>query len=120
MPETSGGMLASMPRLLPILAALLLGACNQDVGPDGGLVGGSCRDDRDCAERCVEGGKFPGGTCTVDCRDDRDCPGSTYCVEEKGGVCLLACEYDDECRGGYECKNKDREGAGGKIEVCID
>ena len=91
-----------------------------DVGNDSDLVGGSCRDGRDCVERCVEGGKFPGGTCTVDCRDDRDCPGGTWCIDEAGGVCLLECFSDGDCRGGYECKNKDREGAGGRIEVCIN
>lgn len=110
------GMLRSSVLLLTLLTAT---ACH-DVGVDGGLVGGSCRDDRDCVERCVDGGKFPDGTCTVDCRDDRDCPADTFCIREKGGVCLLACDVDDECRGGYDCKNEDREGRSGKIEVCID
>lgn len=111
-------MLRSFAALAMTL--LLLGACHADVGPDGPLVGGSCRDSADCVERCVDGGKFPDGTCTVDCRDDRDCPRGTACIDEKGGVCLLECGHDDECRGRYECKNEDREGAGGKIHVCID
>ena len=34
-------------------------------------------------------------------------------------VCLLECYVDEDCRGGYECKNTDREGTGGRIEVCI-
>lgn len=105
---------------LSLLLVLLFPSACHDVGPDGGLVGGSCRDSGDCVERCVEGKDFPGGTCTVECRDDRDCPGDTFCVDKKGGVCLLACGHDDECRGGYECKDVNREGAGGKIDVCID
>jgi len=105
------------------LAALSLSlslACGEDIGNDSDLVGGSCRDDRDCVERCVEGKDFPSGTCTVACDDDRDCPSDTWCIDKAGGVCLLACDVDDHCRGGYRCKNTDREGAGGKIEVCID
>lgn len=110
-----------MTRLVVLLGALLtLTACPEDVGPDGGLVGGSCRDDRDCAEQCVEGGKFPDGTCSVECRDDRDCPDGTWCISEAGGVCLLACGRDADCRGGYDCKDKDREGAGGREAVCIN
>lgn len=91
-----------------------------DVGNDGGLVGGSCRDSGDCAERCVRGDEFPGGTCTVECRDDFDCPEGTWCIDEKGGVCLLGCDVDDDCRGGYECRDRNREGHGGRMEVCID
>jgi hypothetical protein len=106
---------------LVVALAAVLACCNGgDVGPDGGVVGGSCRDGRDCAERCVKGGSFPGGTCTVDCRDDRDCPDGTWCIDTEGGVCLLGCGYDEDCRGdGYECKDRDREGAGGKEAVCI-
>lgn len=90
------------------------------MGPDGGVVGGACRDGRDCAERCVKGGAFPDGTCTVECRDDRDCPDGTSCIDVEGGVCLLACRYDEDCRPPYECKDRDREGAGGREAVCID
>lgn len=105
--------------------AFLLGfvgflACHGgDVGPDGGLVGGACRDGGDCAERCVRGGDFPDGTCTVDCRDDRDCPDGSWCIDVEGGVCLLGCAYDDDCRPPYECKDRNREGAGGREAVCI-
>ncbi|MCX4246524.1 hypothetical protein [Paraliomyxa miuraensis] len=94
-------------------------ACHGGVGPDSALVGGSCRDDFDCEERCVEGKDYPGGTCTVECRDDRDCPGDSWCVDKSGGVCLMGCDYDEDCRGGYDCRDVDREGAGGKIPVCF-
>lgn len=86
---------------------------------DPGVVGGECRDDRDCAEQCVKGNKFPDGTCTVSCRDDRDCPSFAACVEDEGGICLPMCEHDSECRDRYDCKDRDREGADGKIGVCI-
>ncbi len=110
-----------MRRLVPFVLLLgLLTACPHDVGHDGDLVGGSCRDGGDCVERCVKGGDFPEGTCTVDCRDDRDCPGDTWCVDKSGGVCLLGCDADRDCRGGYDCKDTKREGSGGKIAVCID
>lgn len=99
---------------------LFLAACHGDVGNDSDLVGGSCRDNRDCVEICVDGKDFPSGTCTVECRDDRDCPDGTWCIDKKGGVCLLECDIDDHCRGGYSCKDEDREGAGGKASVCID
>ncbi|MEX1363818.1 MAG: hypothetical protein AB1Z98_11870 [Nannocystaceae bacterium] len=112
-------MLRLVLLLLGPLVMLGIG-CHDDVGNDSDLVGGSCRDDRDCVEKCQEGGKFPGGTCTVECRDDRDCPGGTWCIDEAGGICLLECSGDGDCRGGYSCKDKDREGAGGKMDVCID
>jgi hypothetical protein len=92
---------------------------HDEVGNNSGLVGGSCRDDRDCYDQCVEGGDFPGGTCTVPCRDDRDCPDFTWCVDKKGGVCLLDCRDWRDCRPDYDCKDTNREGAGGKIAVCI-
>jgi hypothetical protein len=104
-----------------VVAIAAFVACNGgDVGPEGGLVGGPCRDSRDCAERCVGGGDFPGGTCTIDCRDDGDCPDGTWCIDKAGGVCLLGCGHHDDCRGGYECKWRDRKGARGDERVCID
>lgn len=106
-------VLAALLSLVPV-------ACHDEVGNDSDLVGGSCRDNRDCVDRCVEGGDFPDGTCTVECRDDRDCPDNTWCVDKKGGVCLLSCDIDEHCRHDYKCKDTDREGAGGKVDVCID
>jgi hypothetical protein len=96
-------------------------ACHPgDVGNDGALVGGGCRNNGDCVERCVEGGEFPGGTCTVGCDEDRDCPETTYCVDKEGGICLLACGHSEDCRGGYGCRDTDREGRDGRVRVCID
>jgi hypothetical protein len=84
-----------------------------------GVVGGSCRDDHDCFERCVEGGDFPDGTCTVECSGDFDCPGFAACVDKAGGICLPVCGHDSECRDGYHCKDVDREGTSGNVGVCI-
>lgn len=102
------------------LALLLVGACGGGVGNEGDLVGGPCQTDRDCAEGCVTGGDFPGGTCTVRCRDDHDCPSGTACIDEEGGICLLLCHFDTDCRIGYSCDDKSREGHSGKATVCID
>ncbi len=81
-------------------------------------VGGGCRDDRDCVERCLDGRDFPGGMCSLRCDDDSGCPGFTWCVDEKGGVCLPECEADDQCPVGYECKKTRREGSSGDAFVC--
>jgi hypothetical protein len=105
-------------RLLALTAAAVVGLVLGCQSPH--VVGGACRDDRDCAEFCVEGKSFPAGTCTVDCVDDYDCPGFAACVQKEGGICLPMCELDRECRDGYSCKDEDREGAGGKIAVCIN
>jgi hypothetical protein len=106
---------------LPCLLAFALVHCHSDeVGHGSALVGGSCRDNGDCDERCVRGDDFPGGTCTVNCHDDRDCPDGTWCIDKAGGVCLLGCHVDDDCRRSYRCKSEDREGHGGKATVCID
>jgi hypothetical protein len=107
--------------LFPLgLAALLVHCHGDDVGHGGHLVGAACHDHHDCVHRCVRGDNFPGGTCTVDCHDDFDCPDHTRCVDEAGGVCLLDCHDHHDCRGGYECRNIDRHGHGGRIHVCID
>jgi len=117
-------MFARISRLSLLVGVSLFGlvSCGDggSVGLDGYLVGGSCRDDRDCDERCLRGGDFPGGTCSVNCRDDRDCPSDTYCVDKAGGVCLLACRRDSDCRRGYDCEDIRRKGGGGRSPVCID
>jgi len=94
-------------------------SCNSDIGQDGALVGGSCRDSRDCERECVTGGDFPDGMCTVYCRDDRDCPPQTACIDKKGGVCALYCDRDSDCRRRYECSNVRRRGGPSSVPVCI-
>ena len=108
-------------------AGLMMGAllfawgCGGGVGVDGDVVGGSCRDDRDCDPegRCLRNDDFPGGQCTLRCGNDGDCPSDTYCIEREGGVCALACQFSDECRGGYECKGQRSRERNGDRLVCI-
>ncbi len=121
MPRRSPG---STPTLLLALALALIG-CHQcgpgdDVGWSSDLVGGDCNRDRDCVDRCLGGGSFPHGTCSVGCDYDGDCPEYTRCVNVDGGVCLLACDDDDECRDDYGCHDRDRHGHDGVVLVCID
>ena len=67
--------------IVALTAALWIPGCGgDDVGFDGGTVGGACRDDFDCEYRCVKGGAFPDGTCTVPCRYHEDCPGGASCT----------------------------------------
>lgn len=107
-------------KIFLVFSFLLFGAsCSSDIGNDGALVGGSCRDSRDCERECVGGGDFPGGMCTLYCRDDRDCPADTACIDKKGGVCALYCERNADCRGGYECNDEKRRGGPGSDFVCI-
>lgn len=103
-----------------LLGALLFFAgCNSDIGLEGALVGGSCRDYRDCERECVGGRNFPDGMCTVYCRDDRDCPSGTGCIDRNGGVCALYCEADADCRREYDCEDVRRRGGPGDERVCI-
>ena len=104
--------------LLPFLALFLV-SCGDDVGPDGGLVGGECRDDGDCEERCIRKKDFPSGMCSVSCRDDRDCPSDTMCIDKEGGICAYECREHADCRREYICDSKDRKGAGGEVFICI-
>lgn len=115
---------SSTPTLLFAVAIALVG-CHQcghgdDVGWDSDLVGGACEHDGHCVDDCVEGGRFPDGTCTVACDFEGDCPEYTRCVDVEGGICLLSCDRDDDCRGGYDCEDVRRRGSGGHALVCID
>ncbi len=89
--------------------------------PTDRAVGGACRDDRDCQDRCLK--SWPGGFCTLDCRDDRDCPNDAVCSDTSGGVCLLLCGDSRECRdtlddSDYKCDDR-RNVSGGRDDVCV-
>lgn len=105
-----------MKFFLLLGAALCVVSCSDY---DEGLVGGSCRDDRDCDYDCKGGKDFPGGMCTVSCRDNRDCPDDTVCWDEDGGICAPLCRDDRDCRDSYECKSKDLRGEAGSAQVCV-
>lgn len=110
--------------LVVVLVGVLFGArgCahEQQVGHQGVLVGGSCLENSDCEELCLEGGRYPDGTCSTECNSDEDCPDGTWCIDLDGGVCLLACDQDDDCRSAYECNGRDRKGTPGKAQACRD
>lgn len=106
--------------LTMLTSGLFMVGCNDDVGWEGGLVGGACRDSNDCDpdSKCVRGKDYPDGTCTLSCRDDGECPSGTFCVDKEGGICLLGCELNADCRAQYVCDRKDLR-RGGKMLVCI-
>ncbi len=117
---TTGHLRIGQGCLLAAFAlALALAACGGGVGFYGEVVGGSCSANRDCEERCLTGGDFPQGTCTVSCSSDSDCPSGTYCIRKEGGVCLLGCRDPSDCRDRYSCKAERNEGHGGDSLVCI-
>lgn len=111
---------------------LLLLACGSDAGgpgapPPGGSaasleVGASCRDDLDCARRCIrDDDHYPGGMCTLSCRDDRDCPVGAACIDDKDGICAVTCRTHADCDSfarGYACDDRERKGADGEAFVC--
>jgi hypothetical protein len=116
-PRSSGWAIAVVVGLSALFGCHQCGP-EEDVGHLGVLVGGPCLEHDDCVERCLEGGRYPNGTCTVDCEDDSNCPEGTWCVDHEGGVCLLGCDDDDECRGGYECESRERRGSPGDVLTC--
>lgn len=110
-----------MIRAVSVLltSAVFAFACGGDgVGRDGDLVGGPCASAGDCEDRCLEGGDYPGGLCTVSCNTDEDCPPGTHCIDEEGGTCFMGCEFPEDCRVGYTCKGEENRGHGGDSLVC--
>jgi hypothetical protein len=107
-----------MIRMTAIACVLGFG-CGGD--PVSDVVGASCRDDLDCAERCERGRDFPGGFCTVSCRDDLDCTADSICTDVAGGVCLFPCENDRDCDPlglDYVCKQR-RDTFDRTVFVCL-
>lgn len=119
-----GWIALAMALVLAAAGGAALGSCGRDdVGADGGLVGGRCASDRDCARRCVIDEDLPGGYCSLSCLTDRECPRGTFCVEESGGICMLSCMDNQHCADlglPYLCKAKGRrENKDSKVLVCI-
>ncbi len=117
-------MKAELLRIGRLFAVVVLAGaatmCGEDeVGNESHLVGAACDHNPDCDDRCVGGGNFPNGTCTVDCAHDEDCPAGSHCIDTAGGVCLLSCESDHDCRSGYACRDRDRQGHPGEAPVCF-
>jgi hypothetical protein len=114
--KISTPLLAS--SVLALCGLLALIGCGEDVGHDGTLVGGPCSGAADCEFRCLTGGDYPQGTCSLPCNTDRDCPSGTHCIDKDGGMCLLACTVPSDCRFDYNCKGEKNRGHGGDSLVC--
>jgi hypothetical protein len=96
--------------------------CDHDhdiVSTYSGVVGGACRGDYDCAERCVAEPEFPYGTCVLSCASDFNCPRYTLCIEKHGGICLSTCYDYRDCRPEYGCRRAKRKGTRGDATVCV-
>ena len=114
---------SSSLSILIVVALSALFGCHEcghgeGVGHVGELVGGPCRNNGDCVDRCLDGGRYPGGTCSIECDDDSECPDGTWCIDHDGGVCLLGCDDEFDCRAGYECDGLERKGSPGDVLAC--
>jgi hypothetical protein len=89
-------------------------------GPED-AVGMACGSHGDCPGymTCLQGNRYPGGTCSIPCDDHQDCPYYAACIDRNGGVCLPRCERDLDCRRHYECSAESNYGRGGHTDVCI-
>ncbi|MFP4599543.1 MAG: hypothetical protein ACOC9W_01455 [Persicimonas sp.] len=112
-------VLKSRFLLVLLLLSMTLVSCG-DGGEDSRLVGGQCHDNRDCAPeaRCLRGGDYPDGFCSVDCAHSGHCPSETECIDNDGGVCLFTCRDDRDCPPRWECEREDLRGERGEAWVC--
>ena len=106
------------------MAVAVAPACGpDDVGPHSRLVGGRCSVDNDCSKRCITGGNFPEGYCSVTCLNDKDCPGGSVCISQNGGICMATCSGApadcDPYGAGFSCNRETRQGGSGGALVCI-
>lgn len=103
--------------IIAIVGALL--ACqSSDVSRE---VGARCDSSDECDERCLAGGAYPGGFCSVSCNSRDECPSDTTCADLDGGVCLFECSGDASCTflgAGWRCASTDLRGGGIKVMVC--
>jgi hypothetical protein len=93
-----------------VCVLLFAGCAEHDIGPD---VGASCRAKSECTTRCLTGGDYPGGFCTLDCDSDADCTRGAVCMAREGGVCLFPCAAFAECQRfgtGWDCAVLDTKG----------
>ena len=105
------------------MGLLLIGLAGTGCGDgeaDLAAVGAECGSDAHCARgsTCMRGGDYPDGMCTIRCSHSGQCPDYAVCADKDGGVCLVTCSVDNECPVGWECKNRDLEGAGRAL-VCL-
>jgi hypothetical protein len=84
-------------------------------------VGARCDLSSECDERCLTGGDFPGGFCSITCDDTTQCPSGTACTSDQGGVCLFTCTADADCvflGAGWTCKQVALQAGGGPVMAC--
>jgi hypothetical protein len=110
-----------MSAALALVAAVALaaGCVSSDVSRE---IGARCDDSDQCDDRCLSGGQYPDGLCTVTCDDGDDCPGGSACADLEGGVCLYACDDDAACEflgDGWRCRVEVEHGAAVDQEVTV-
>jgi hypothetical protein len=84
-------------------------------------IGARCDVSGECDERCLTGGGFPGGFCSISCDNNVGCPTDTACMADQGGVCMFSCVADPDCAflgAGWACKSVDAKPMG-KVTVCV-
>jgi hypothetical protein len=94
--------------------------CGSD-GPVDRTVGARCDLSSECDERCLTGGDFPGGFCSITCDAASQCPSGTTCTSDQGGVCLFTCTADADCTflgAGWTCKQVALQAGGGPVMAC--
>lgn len=119
-PDTAKARRSRRVAMVPIAAALALGAASCVIHAGGGGDGYAaayvyepCAVDADCpgGTQCwvvdmqYEDGIVEDAMCTATCYDDLDCPGDGVC-EFAGGdppLCFRACAGDFDCPGGFAC-----------------
>jgi hypothetical protein len=119
--RSDGGSFAAMRNAIFALALVGVAACqSSDVSRQ---VGARCDHSSECDELCLgPSADWPGGFCSISCDSDEDCPSDASCVQESNSaVCAFHCLTDPGCSflgQGYLCKERDRQGATGKVTVC--
>lgn len=100
------------------LAALAFGCGTGE--PVSRTIGARCDVSTQCDERCLTGGEFPGGFCSISCDNNLGCPADTACADDQGGVCLFLCSGDPDCTflgAGWKCETVGDKPMG-TVQVC--
>jgi hypothetical protein len=104
-----------------IISVALIAGCgvSSDVSRSLGAV---CEDEGECEDRCLTGGRYPDGFCSLSCNGDGDCPDGAACVDREGGVCLFTCSDRADCQflgAEWRCRSQPEGGDGnGQVMVC--
>ncbi len=109
-----------MRRVAAIALLLAVAACGgtNEVSRD---VGARCDTNDECSGRCLTGGDYPGGFCTVACDSDADCTGGSVCVDVEGGICLFPCGAAGDCAflgAGWSCMDETTHPSNEPVMAC--